>query len=124
MIHISKLLRSFLFALRGIKTVFKEEQNFRIQIAGTLLVFIGMILLKLKTWEQTVLVLVVMLILVLELINSIFERFADLLRPRLHQGVEEVKDIMAVAVLVASVGSVFVGLQIFAPYFFEFLRSK
>ena len=118
MIHISKLLRSFLFALRGIKTVFKEEQNFRIQIAGTLLVFIGMILLKLKTWEQTVLVLVVMSILVLELINSTLERFVDIASPRLHIQAEAIKDIMAGAVLIASAGAVIIGLLIFIPHFF------
>ena len=42
--------------------------------------------------------------------------FLDLLKPRLSPQVETVKDIMAGAVLLASIGSVIVGAIIFIPY--------
>ena len=52
-----------------------------------------------------VLLLIVMLVLLLELLNSALERFADLLKPRLLVHVETVKNIMAAMVLLASVFS-------------------
>jgi diacylglycerol kinase len=55
-------------------------------------------------------------VLVLELMNSIFERMVDILKPRIHHYVEDIKDIMAGTVLVASLGSALIGLLIFWPY--------
>lgn len=112
-----KLLKSFGFALRGIKTVFREEQNFRLQLAGTLLVFIGMFYFQIKTWERSALTLVIVIVLVLELINSTMERFVDMASPRLHTQAMNIKDIMAGAVLIASVGATIVGILIFLPHF-------
>ncbi|MEK7189672.1 MAG: diacylglycerol kinase [Patescibacteria group bacterium] len=40
----------------------------------------------------------------------------DILKPRLHLGVEAVKDIMAAAVLIASFTALIIGLIIFIPY--------
>ncbi|HBW73751.1 MAG TPA: hypothetical protein DEF59_00615 [Candidatus Magasanikbacteria bacterium] len=113
-----KLIKSFSFALRGIATVFKEEQNFRLQLAGTLLVFIGIWFFRLKVWQISALTLVIIIVLVLELINSIMERFVDVVSPRLHSQAKDIKDIMAGAVLIASIGSVIIGVLIFLPYIF------
>jgi len=49
-------------------------------------------------------------------VNSIFERISDAFKPRLHPIVKEVKDMMAGAVLLASIFSVIVGVLIFYPY--------
>lgn len=122
--NFSRLQKSFRYALRGLYRVFREEQSFRIQLYSTLFVFILMYAFPLRTIERAMLWIVILSVLVLELVNSIFERFADLLRPRLHHGVEEVKDIMAAAVLVASVGSVIVGLIIFWPYLWNFASGS
>lgn len=117
--QLQKLIKSFCFALRGIMIVFREEQNFRIQLVGTILVFIGMAYFQLKAWEKIALTLVIVLVLVLELINSIMERFVDMVSPRLHARAMEVKDIMAGAVLISSLGAAAVGGLIFVPRFFE-----
>ncbi|MBI5230195.1 MAG: diacylglycerol kinase family protein [Candidatus Magasanikbacteria bacterium] len=111
------LIKSFSCAARGIATVFREEQNFRIQLAGTFLVFMGMIYFQLKIWERSALMLVIIIVLVLELINSAMERFVDMTSPRLHAQAMDIKDIMAGAVFIASVGAAVVGVLIFFPYF-------
>ncbi|MCK4591914.1 diacylglycerol kinase [Candidatus Parcubacteria bacterium] len=111
-----KLARSFSHAIRGFKCVFRE-QNFKIQIVFSITVFILILLFDLKIWEIVVLIMMVTLVLVLEIINSIFERIMDILQPRVHPYAKTVKDMMASAVLAASLGAFFVGLLIFWPHF-------
>ncbi len=111
-----KLARSFAHAIRGFKCVFKE-QNFRIQIAFAIIVVFFILFFGLKVWEAAALVMMVTLVLVLEIINSIFERIVDILEPRVHPYAKAIKDMMATAVLIASLGAAFVGIVIFWPYF-------
>ena len=116
-INIRDLLNSFKFAISGLKVVFKEEQSFRIQVLiGTLVVFL-MFVFPLTILEKAILLLVISAVLSLELINSQMERFLDIIEPRHHPKVERIKDISAAAVLIATLGSVIVGIFIFSPYF-------
>lgn len=124
MFHLKKILRSFQYAIRGLVLVFREEQNFRVQTIAALVVFILMFVLETKNWEKVALILVICLVLVLELINSIFERVTDILKPRVHFYVEAVKDLMAAAVLLASLAALAVGLIIFIPYLIRGLNSS
>lgn len=116
MFHFRKTIRSFHYAIRGLGLIFKEEQSFRVQVAAAVIVLVVMFILPVKNWEKTALILVIGWVLVLELINSILERMVDILKPRVHLGVEAVKDIMAAAVFIASLTALAVGLIIFIPY--------
>jgi len=58
-------------------------------------------------------------VLILEMLNTVFEKLVDLYKPRLHDYVKDVKDIMSAIVLVASVASVVIALFIFVPYLLE-----
>jgi diacylglycerol kinase len=60
----------------------------------------------------------IMAVLVLESLNTIFEHLSDILKPRLHDYVRIIKDIMAATVLITSLGALVVGIIIFWPYFF------
>lgn len=71
------------------------------------------------TWERILLLLIISLILVLELINATFEKMVDVLKPRIHSYVEIIKDLMAAAVLFASLGAAVIGLVIFVPHFIK-----
>lgn len=123
MFDLKKTARSFRFALSGLERVYREEQNFRIQLAVAALVIVAMFALQVSSGEKAALTLAMVLVLVLELTNSIFERVVDLLKPRVHSHVREVKDVMAGAVLVASCGAVLVGLTIFWPYVWRLATS-
>lgn len=116
MFSLNRLTRSFHYAGRGLKHVFLEEQSFRIQVIIGLIVLILALYFNVKVWEGVALLLVIMMVLVLELINSIFERIVDVLKPRMHPYVEVVKDIMSATVLIASLGAIIVGILIFYPY--------
>lgn len=107
---------SMRYAWRGIRTVAAEEQNFRIQLAVAVVVLLLGVLLRIRTVEMAILVLVSGSILVLELLNSLIERVVDLVKPRLHPYVAEIKNIAAGAVLIAAGMAILVALFIFLPY--------
>lgn len=116
MVKLRQLTKSFRYAWRGLVTVAREEQNFRLQLAAAVVVTGLMFFLELRVLEKAMLTIAMVLVLILELLNSIFERMVDILKPRIHHYVEEIKDIMAGTVLVASVGAVIIGLLIFWPH--------
>ncbi len=114
--NIKQLQKSFGYALRGIALVFKSEQNFRIQLfCGFLAVLLG-IFLHISGTSFLFLASVIILILILECINTAIEHVADVVKPRLSEQVKMVKDIMAGAVLLASLLSIIIGICIFWPY--------
>ncbi len=110
------MFNSFRHALHGVARVAREEQNFRIQLTCAAVVLVLMFVLPVPPGEKALLLLATALVLVLELLNSVFERLTDLMKPRVHHYVEDIKDIMAGAVLVASLGAAGIGLAIFWPY--------
>src|SRR3989339_409897 len=111
------LKKSFNYAVKGVRYAFKNEQNFRIQLVITSGVVILMFILKVRAWEAVALIFVIVAVLVLELVNTIFERFIDILKPRLLDQAKIIKDMMAAAVFLAAFGALVVGLIIFYPYF-------
>lgn len=116
MTDLRKLAKSFGYAAKGVLIVVREEQNFRLQLLAAAAVTALMFLFGLRPAEKALLTLAMVVVLVLELMNSIFERMVDILKPRIHHYVEEIKDIMAGTVLVASVGAALIGVLIFWPY--------
>lgn len=111
-----KIKESFYHASRGIKSVFKSERNFRMQVFFGALAIILALYLPVKNWELILVILMVVLVLLMEMVNTVFEYFTDLLKPRLHHYVEAVKDIMAGGVLISSIAAAVIGLLIFLPY--------
>lgn len=108
--------QSFSYAIQGLVYVWQHEQNFRIQCLAAVLVIIAMLGFQVKLGEAIILTMMIIFVLVLEVVNTIFEKMVDVLKPRLHTYVKVIKDMMAAAVLIAAVGSVAVALMVFVPY--------
>lgn len=123
MIFFSRFFQSLRHAGRGLREIAQHEQSFRIQVFCGIAVLVAMIFLNLPTWENVLLLLLVASILVLEVINSIFERITDALKPRLSPVVREVKDMMAGAVLIASCTAALIALLLFLPLIRAFISS-
>lgn len=121
MLEIKTLIKSFSHALRGVVILFRTEQSFRLQILMTLIVLFFCVWLPLKVSEIIVVLLLIGSVLILETINSIFERLVDTFKPRIHPIVGEIKDIMAAAVFLASTLAAAIGLIIFVPHLWRLL---
>ncbi|MFC1598269.1 diacylglycerol kinase family protein [Patescibacteria group bacterium] len=115
------LRKSITYACKGLAYTFKNEQNFRIQLVIAFVVVFFMILFRVEQWEAVALVFVIAAVLITELLNTILERLVDILKPRLSHYSEIVKDMMAAAVVIASLGAIIVGSIIFYPYFYSLI---
>ncbi|MEA2006557.1 MAG: diacylglycerol kinase family protein [Patescibacteria group bacterium] len=113
---ISKLVRSFRNAFGGIVYALRKEQNLRIEFFAAIFVIATMIMLPVKRWEAVVLLLVISFVLVLELLNTFLEKLVNLLKPRVHPQARVMKDLMAAAVFISSLGAAVIGIYIFWPY--------
>ncbi len=121
MIRLSRLYKSFIYAGRGLLKTFREEQNLKIQaVIGLVAVCFGHYF-AISRGEWLALILVIGLVILIEIINSAIERVTDVLKPRINGYVKEIKDIMAAAVMLASIVAVVIGLIIFIPYFIDFI---
>ncbi|MFH1252819.1 MAG: diacylglycerol kinase family protein [Candidatus Uhrbacteria bacterium] len=117
--NLKALIKSLSHALRGVILLLKTEQSFRLQLMVSGLVIFFCLFLPVTAFEVIVIFLLIALVLVLEMINSIFERLVDTFKPRIHPVVGEIKDIMAAAVFVAAFFAALIGLIIFLPHFWR-----
>lgn len=117
--RLALFVRSLKHAIRGLRDVAHDEQSFRIQISVSIVVIGLSWLLPLDTWERILVILLCAAVMVLEVLNSIMERFADAVQPRLSPMVREVKDMMAGAVFLTSLTAGVVGVLIFYPHVLE-----
>jgi len=116
MIRIKRLFKSFIYAFKGLKKTFVEEQNFKIQTFFALVVIVLGAFFRISKIEWCIIVFSIGTVLLMELANSAVERVTDILKPRIHDYAKEIKDIMAAAVFLASFVAAVVGLIIFLPY--------
>ncbi|HLC95664.1 MAG TPA: diacylglycerol kinase [Patescibacteria group bacterium] len=112
----NQFVRSFVYALKGIYFAVRNEKNFQIEIIIGGCAVVLALLLSLSGLEQGLIILSVALVLTLELANTALERVIDILKPRVHPYARIIKDMMAGAVLLASLAALAIGLAIFVPY--------
>lgn len=122
MMSFKQLGKSFMHAMRGLVYVFKNEQNFRIHTLLTVITVATIYFFPLFTWERVLVIILIVMVLTMELLNTALERFADLLKPRLNYYVGTIKDIMAAAVLITSVGALIIGILILWPHFMTLFK--
>ena len=109
----SSLLSAFGHAFAGIGQTAKSELSFRIELVIAVLALIASALLRLEPVEWALIIIFIVVVLVLELINSALEAFIDLTSPDIHPLAKYAKDATAAAVLVAAVGAAIGGSFLF-----------
>ena len=117
------LVNSFTYAFRGVVYALKTERNFRIHVVAAVIVVILMAFFHLRQWEYAFLTYTIGSVLILELINTVFERVTDVLQPRMHPYAQVMKDLMAAAVLIASIGALIIGIVILGPHVLTAIQS-
>lgn len=107
---------SIVAAFRGFLFALNHERNFRIELYGAAAVIFLIFLFDIKSWQAIILILLIMLVLAMELVNTVVERVVDILKPRVHPYARVIKDLMASVVLLSSITALIVGAMIFHPY--------
>lgn len=94
-------------AFSGILFTLRTENNFRIQISITIIIFLSLLYIQPNLLWCALILLCVALVLAAELINT---ALLDYLHPEIHREIGKVKDIMAGMVLLLSFTAVLVSL--------------
>ena len=115
-----RFIKSFGYAIEGIKSSLKNEQNIIVMfIAGIIAVILGFIL-KISSFEWLILLLLIGFILSLEMINTAIEATVNL-----HDGESKskygkiAKDSASAALLIISIFSIIIGIIIIIPKILE-----
>ncbi|MBI5564366.1 MAG: diacylglycerol kinase family protein [Chloroflexi bacterium] len=111
----TRLLRSFGFALTGLRYAFRTQVNFRIHIAISLAVIAIGLGVQLGSIEWAVLIVTMMIVLATELMNTAIEATLDRVSVEQHPLAKVATDTAAGAVFVSAGGAVLVGLLILGP---------
>jgi len=116
--RIRQFARSLGCAARGLSYALRHESNFQNEIIIAFLIVAAMIYYRVTRAEMIVLSMLIMVVLIMELVNTVVERIVDILKPRVHPYIRLVKDLMAASVLLASIFAAIIGIMIFFPYVF------
>lgn len=98
------------YAWAGIRSAFRTERSLRTQMIFAAGVVPGLLILRPTLIWWGLVGLTVALVLAAELFNTALERLIDHLHPEQHPHIKVVKDCAAGAVLILSIGAVWVGV--------------
>jgi diacylglycerol kinase len=107
-----KLYKSILTAMEGIARAFSRERNIKVQMVIGWLVVMLAVFLQIPRNDLILVVMMCFLVIVLELINTSFEKLIDFLHPDKHDEIRKIKDMMAGAVLLVVILAVIIGVLI------------
>lgn len=108
-----RTIKSFKYAWNGLRTVWLEESNFRIEILAGILVVISIFYFDFGLLESALLVFAIALVLVSEMINTIVEDLCNKIEPQQDPTIGKIKDMAAGFVFLSSICSVIIGALVF-----------
>ena len=102
---IKKIFRSTRIAMNGLVHAYRSDKSFRLEVNYGLPVYalIAWFLAPFQPWEFLVYTFSYLLILIVELVNTAFEKMLDRIHPEQHELIGKSKDIASAAVFMAFV---------------------
>lgn len=115
-LNLKSRMRSFSYALNGLREFFITQTNAWIELIATMVVlFFGFYYhISYEEWLQ--IILVIGLVFTAEILNTSIEYLTDLVSPNHHPLAGKVKDLASAAVLLACIVALIVGVIIFSKY--------
>ena len=99
MLNPNKFIKSVPHAFRGIVSLIKNDNNFRIHLLAVVVVIIAGLRMQLIESEWLAVIITMGIVLALEAMNTAIETIIDLVSPEYHDLAKKVKDVAAGAVL-------------------------
>lgn len=107
------LIKSFLYAFRGIFAAVKTQRNMRIHLTAAVYITAFSFFYDFSRAEYALLALTFGAVMSCEMINTAVEAAVDLCSPEYHKLAGLAKDAAAGAVLIAAIFAVIVGVMLF-----------
>jgi diacylglycerol kinase len=118
MIKIDKFIKSVPHAFRGIISLIKNDNNFRIHLLAVVVVIIAGTLIQLTETEWLAVIITMGIVLALEAMNTAVETIIDLVSPEYHDLAKKAKDVAAGAVLLFVFAALGVAVVILWNHFY------
>jgi len=114
-------IKSFKYALNGIKYAVLTQHNFYIHIIIALIAILLGFLLQINNLEWVAIIIVIGLVISAEIFNTAIEELVNLVSPQKNKKAGIVKDLSAGAVLILAVVALLTGIIIFLPKLIELI---
>lgn len=111
-----KLIESFKWAMNGIRAVWREEVNFRIELGIAVLVVLFGIYADFLVLEWMIIIACIGAVLSAEILNTAIEDLCNKVEPNTDPVIGKIKDTMGGFVLVVCLTSAIIGIIIFSNY--------
>ena len=93
-----RLLKATLNSWNGLRAAARSERAFREEIVALLLAVPAAFLVATETWRRVALIGVVLLLMIVELLNTAIEKLSDHVTPHHHDAIGRIKDMSSAAV--------------------------
>ncbi len=112
---ITDRLKSFGYAINGLKYVIRTQHNFAIHSVLAIIAIILGLVLNISSLEWVAITIVIGLVISAEIFNTSVEEIVNLVSPSKNSKAGIIKDLAAGAVFVISITALIVGIIIFLP---------
>ena len=120
--ELASFVAGFGYAFHGLWYALRTQRNARVHLAFAIMVTIVGILLQIPAVEFALLYVAIAGVFIAEMFNTVIEICVDLAQPEYHPLARIAKDVAAGAVLLSAMLAIVIGLFIFGPYLWAFLR--
>jgi diacylglycerol kinase len=118
----NRRLKSFSYAFKGLRDLFRTQVNARLHLLAAALVTAAAAVLRCNAAEWALLALTMAVVIAAEAFNTAIEYLTNLVSPDFHPLAGKVKDAAAAGVLLVAGGAAIVGLLLFLPKIFALLH--
>ena len=116
MLDLRKFVKSFHYAIQGLRYALRNDQNLRFHFFMAFVVIILSLIFRVNPYEMGILGVMIILVITTEMLNTSIEQMVDLITKEHRQEAKIAKDVASGMVLVSAIGSIIVGILIFAPH--------
>lgn len=120
----SRLLKSFQWALYGLKYCIIKEKNFQLHCAAAVIAVGLGLFLHLTLAEWIAVIICITLVLAFEMVNTAIEQVCNIIHPAIHPSVKIIKDVSAGAVFLIAIMAAVCGAIIFIPKIIFYFSTK
>ncbi len=96
--NVLRLFKASLNSWNGLRAAARSEEAFRQEIVALLIAIPAAFLVATDTWRRVGLIGVVVLLMIVELLNTAVEKLSDHVTPDHHEAIGRVKDMASAAV--------------------------
>lgn len=93
-----RLLKATLNSWNGLRTAARSEQAFREELVAFVLAVPAAFIVATDTWRRVSLIGVIVLLMIVELLNTAVEKLSDHVTPHHHDAIGRIKDMASAAV--------------------------